>query len=226
MSFMPSDSKSAPLLSRLLSIIGGAPAERADPIAGLEAYLNGQGSLPRQRGLFGGDYLRYMSARDAPPQPASAPGWSAPGAELYAANSGPSLSDAVPRSSDPQAQLYRIGAPPRQVTEMAARPAAAAPASPVEPSRTDVFQPGQDGKLHPIPGWHTTGPLDFGQWAHNIDWPGVGWDLATDALGAFGAGFEGPLTAWKAAQLASRLATPAVGIEKSVHEKMKRERGR
>jgi len=83
-----------------------------------------------------------------------------------------------------------------------------------------------DGKLRPIGGWHTTGPFDFGQWAHNIDWPGVGWDLATDALGFSAAGLEGPLTAWKAAQLAARLATPVVGVERSVHEKTKRERGR
>lgn len=52
---------------------------------------------------------------------------------------------------------------------------AARPAS-IDPSKTDVFQQGPDGKLHPIPGWHTTGPFDYGAWAHNIDWDGVARD--------------------------------------------------
>jgi hypothetical protein len=46
-----------------------------------------------------------------------------------------------------------------------------------------VFQKGPDGKLHPIPGWHTTGPFDFGVWSHNIRWGGVAKDL-----GEIGAG--------------------------------------
>jgi hypothetical protein len=46
-----------------------------------------------------------------------------------------------------------------------------------DPSQTSVFQPGPDGKLHPIPGWRTTGPFDFKTWSHNIDWPGVGHDF-------------------------------------------------
>jgi hypothetical protein len=50
--------------------------------------------------------------------------------------------------------------------------------------RTDVFQRGADGKLHPIPGWHTTGPFDAGAWSHNIDWGGVGKDLGNIASGA------------------------------------------
>lgn len=53
-----------------------------------------------------------------------------------------------------------------------------------DPSRTEVFQRGPDGKLHPIPGWHTTGPFDFDIWARNIDWGGVGSDLTSIALGA------------------------------------------
>jgi len=55
----------------------------------------------------------------------------------------------------------------------------------IDPSRVDVFQPGPDGKLHPIPGWRTTGPFDFGTWAHYFDWGGVARDLAeigSDAL--------------------------------------------
>jgi hypothetical protein len=49
---------------------------------------------------------------------------------------------------------------------------------PIDPQRTQVFQPGPDGKLHPISGWHTTGPFDFGVWSHDINWPGVASDLA------------------------------------------------
>jgi len=55
----------------------------------------------------------------------------------------------------------------------------------IDPSRVDVFQPGADGKLHPIPGWRTTGPFGFGTWAHYFDWGGVARDLAeigSDAL--------------------------------------------
>lgn len=58
---------------------------------------------------------------------------------------------------------------------------AAKPNPRIDPSRTDVFQRGPDGKLHPIPGWRTTGPFDFATWSHNIDWKGVGRDL--EAIG-------------------------------------------
>jgi hypothetical protein len=54
----------------------------------------------------------------------------------------------------------------------------------IDPARTDVFRPGPDGKLHPIPGWHTTGPTDFDTWSHNIDWGGVGRDLGNITSGA------------------------------------------
>jgi hypothetical protein len=54
-----------------------------------------------------------------------------------------------------------------------------------DPNRTEVFRRGPDGKLHPIDGWHTTGPFDGGVWARNIDWPGVGWDLGRIAAGAW-----------------------------------------
>jgi hypothetical protein len=47
-----------------------------------------------------------------------------------------------------------------------------------DPSRVDVFQRGADGQLHPIPGWHTTGPADFGTWGNEIHWDGVGQDLS------------------------------------------------
>jgi hypothetical protein len=53
-----------------------------------------------------------------------------------------------------------------------------------DPSRTNVFEPGPDGKLRPVPGWHTTGPFDRRAWSHNIDWGGVGKDLGNIASGA------------------------------------------
>jgi len=56
--------------------------------------------------------------------------------------------------------------------------AAPKPAPAIDPSRTPVFQTGPDGKLHPIPGWRTTGPFDVGTWAHNIHWAGVGHDIS------------------------------------------------
>jgi hypothetical protein len=58
------------------------------------------------------------------------------------------------------------------------------PSQPIDPQRIQVFQPGPDGKLHPIPGWHTTGPFDFGEWSHNIDWSGVAEDLANIGVDA------------------------------------------
>ena len=61
-----------------------------------------------------------------------------------------------------------------------------APVARPDPRRTDVFRRGPDGKLHPIEGWHTTGPFDFGTWARNIDWGGVVTDLGDIAAGAWG----------------------------------------
>ena len=52
----------------------------------------------------------------------------------------------------------------------------------IDPHQTDVFRSGPDGKLHPIPGWRTTGPFDHQAWSYNIDWGGVGDDLATSAF--------------------------------------------
>jgi hypothetical protein len=76
----------------------------------------------------------------------------------------------------PVNNLSRMSAP------LSTRPAmqAAAQANrapPIDPSTTDVFQRGPDGKLHPIPDWRTTGPFDVGTWAHNIDWGGALSDL-------------------------------------------------
>jgi hypothetical protein len=68
---------------------------------------------------------------------------------------------------------------------------------PIDPSKTPVFQTGPDGKLHPIPGWHTTGPFDFGTWSHNIRWGGVAKDLGEIGAGVAsffsGAGLGGEL---------------------------------
>lgn len=54
----------------------------------------------------------------------------------------------------------------------------------LDPSRTDVFQRGPDGKLHPVPGWRTTGPFDFGDWSRMFDWGGVAGDLTDITTGA------------------------------------------
>lgn len=60
-----------------------------------------------------------------------------------------------------------------------------------------MFQTGPDGKLHPVPGWHTTGPFDFGAWSHNVDWGGVAKDLTKIGAGVAtfftGAGLGGEL---------------------------------
>jgi hypothetical protein len=53
----------------------------------------------------------------------------------------------------------------------------------IDPSKTPVFQTGPDGKLHPIPGWHPTGPFDFGTWSHTIHWGGVAKDLTEIGTG-------------------------------------------
>jgi hypothetical protein len=85
------------------------------------------------------------------------------------------VAGAVP-SHGPVNNLNRMSA------QLSAKPAMQAVAKanrapPIDPSTTDVFQRGPDGKLHPIPGWRTTGPFDVGTWAHNIDWAGALSDL-------------------------------------------------
>jgi len=54
----------------------------------------------------------------------------------------------------------------------------------LDPSGTEVFQRGPDGKLHPIPGWRTTDPFAFGEWSSRFDWGGVVGDLADITIGA------------------------------------------
>ena len=78
----------------------------------------------------------------------------------------------VPQTSGPS--------PVQPVSSRIGQPGSPSFRSP-DPSRQEIFQPGSDGKLHPIPGWHTTGPNDFGTWSKNIDWNGVGRDLGNIA---------------------------------------------
>lgn len=54
----------------------------------------------------------------------------------------------------------------------------------LDPSRTEVFELGIDGKLHPVPGWRTTGPFDVGAWSKMFDWEGVAQDLTGIGAGA------------------------------------------
>lgn len=79
-----------------------------------------------------------------------------------------------PSTKPPFTGAQQLGsAPPAQSTQ---KPA-------IDPSTTPVFQTGPEGKLHPIPGWHTTGPFDFKIWSHNIHWGGVAKDLGKIAAG-------------------------------------------
>lgn len=86
-----------------------------------------------------------------------------------------------PRSvPDPAGEQYdRMIAQQRARQPVAQRPA-------VDSQRTEVFRRGPDGKLHPIPGWTTTGPFDFKTWARNVDWPNTARDLAAIAAGVTG----------------------------------------
>ena len=72
----------------------------------------------------------------------------------------------------------------------------------IDPRRTEVFQPGPDGKLHPVEGWTTTGPFDGRRWSRNIDWTGVARDLGRIAAGSL-AGLSAP-------GLASQMGTTGV----------------
>jgi hypothetical protein len=102
--------------------------------------------------------------------------------------------DAISAASVPRlAASCQPGAslPPRSTYQALANAQPGPPTRqpPIDPSRTPVYQTGPDGKLHPIPGWHTTGPFDFGAWAHNIHWGGVAKDLGEIGTGiavAFG----------------------------------------
>jgi hypothetical protein len=57
------------------------------------------------------------------------------------------------------------------------RPPSRAPAINSSLGLASTESAGPHGKLHPVPGWHTTGPFEFGAWSHNIHWGGVAKDL-------------------------------------------------
>lgn len=98
-----------------------------------------------------------------------------------------------------------------KLTQSNNRALAAAPTrQDIDPSRTDVFQRGADGKLHPIPGWTTTGPFDIGRWSRNIDWLGVARDLGTiGARSIGGAGLPGLASSRSVAGVAGQGLTAA-----------------
>lgn len=54
----------------------------------------------------------------------------------------------------------------------------------LDPSQTEVFRRGPDGKLHAVPGWRTTDPFEFSEWSRMFDWGGVAGDLADITTGA------------------------------------------
>lgn len=111
-------------------------------------------------------------------------GQSARGSPAHSADHNMAPTDGAPRSN----VSYRspASAPPLY---NGVRPTAGAQPSrpsrqpPIDPSKTPVFQTGPDGKLHPVPGWHTTGPFDFGPWSHNIHWGGVAKNLGEIGVG-------------------------------------------
>jgi hypothetical protein len=127
-----------------------------------------------------------------------------PMSNVFASNSPPTTSDKAPPVAGgiqgQGAQPNRSGIIPR-----------------LDPTRTDVFQPGPDGKLYPIPGWHTTGPFDVKAWNHNIDWGGVARDLGTVASGAgdflAAAGWAGDLLGTLGPKVAPAVTT---GIKEAI----------
>lgn len=78
-------------------------------------------------------------------------------------------------------------------------------AQPIDPARTEVFRRGPDGKLHPVEGWHTTGPLEFGKWAHNINWGGVLRDGLDTTAKVAGSLIAGPIGGWEKAAILANL---------------------
>lgn len=103
------------------------------------------------------------------------------------------------------------------------RPKVAANRSPsadtaITDSPHPVFTRGSDGKLHPIEGYKTTGPMDFGTWSHNIDWSGVSKDLSDISKHALEAMFIGlAVEEFIAALGASVGQAVARAVEEAVH---------
>jgi len=129
-----------------------------------------------RRGLIGSAYRAYMKQADS---------------ARYAA----AFADFDPL-------LRAAASEPRPPDQIRFAQNTAQPGGPLDPQRTDVFQRGPDGKLHPIPGWRTTGPFDVGQWARNIDWGAVARDLSIAAAGIPGAAaIKAPMSALDKAAL-------------------------
>jgi hypothetical protein len=141
---------------------------------------SGEAQSGGRRGLIGSGYQAYMAQRTP--------------------------SDAAGSAEFDPLLPTRASQPRREQTSFAQN--TARPAGPVDPRTTDVFQPGPDGKLRPVPGWPTTGPFDVGKWAHNIDWGGVARDLSIAAAGIPGAAaLKAPLTALDIAGLVGGFVT-------------------
>lgn len=105
--------------------------------------------------------------------------------------------------------VYAAGNNALNKAEAKPRPPAARP----DPRLTEVFKPGPDGKLHPVEGWTTTEPFDVEQWLDNIDWWGVGRDLARITAGSFaGLGAPGLSSKMGAAGVTGAGVTAADGL--------------
>lgn len=156
-------------------------AEREDAAAGIGP------SSPSQNAPQKPDELPFRITPIAPLAPATRPPLSRPPLGVAAAaeagrNSIGALNPVglglpAERSPSVVAGAAPRGGPASNLSRMSA-PLQANRAPPIDPSTTDVFQRDPDGKLHPIPGWRTTGPFDVSTWAHNIDWNGALSDLA------------------------------------------------
>jgi|GEM_PF-7094943 len=82
------------------------------------------------------------------------------------------------------------GAEPVRYQAVAATRSSAPPVAGEVPTVRDARKPVRlrrmpDGTLEPVPG-HMTGPFAFGEWAHNIDWPGFVDDAITIGTGVAG----------------------------------------
>lgn len=95
-----------------------------------------------------------------------------------------------------------------------------------DPRQTEVFRRGPDGKLHPIEGWTTTGPFEFGRWRDNIDWGGVADDLGgivIDSASAMTLGFNSVLDLVNAAGLGKSVYERVQDAKKVEAERVRRE---
>ena len=172
---------------------GSAPGNNPDPRFGPEVPASGQGidpafAPPAPSGDIDPGFAMSPPSRDIDPGftwVAAGPnrfrsvriatdGQSTlPTSPAITSDNGASTMDSALRSN----VSYRPSASSPPINNGLGRSGTQPPQPPIDPSKTSVFQTGPDGKLHPIPGWHTTGPFDFGTWSHNIHWGGVAKDL-------------------------------------------------